>query len=103
MVGEKKYVTEYSEDRLHIVADYGVVLVICDKDGMGKNKCKIVAFGERGFGTRGVAQCLSSADLIKRFKRYSRNNSFVAVIRVSGDNDEIQTKIEEFYPLDTYN
>ncbi len=102
VVGEKKYSTEYSENHSHIVADYGVVLVICHQDGVGKNKCRIAAFGGRGFGTRGAVQSLSSPDLIKRFKRYSKNNSFLAIIRISGDNDEIHTSVQDFYPLDTY-
>ncbi len=102
IVGEKKYITEYSRDHSHIVTDYGVVMVICDRDDEGKDKCRIVAFGGRGFGTRGAIQCLSSTDLIKRFKRYSKNKSFLAVISISGDNDEIQTSVTDFYPLDTY-
>ena len=77
-------------------------MVICDRDDEGKDKCRIVAFGGRGFGTRGAIQCLSSTDLIKRFKRYSKNKSFLAVISISGDNDEIQTSVTDFYPLDTY-
>ena len=102
IVGEKEYVTEYSEDHSHIVADYGIVMVICDQDDNGKRKCKIVAFGGRGFGTRGAVQSLSSTGLIKRFKRYSKNNSFLAIIRISGDDDEIQTYVTDFYPLDSF-
>lgn len=101
-VGNKKYFTEYSENNLHIIADYGVVLVICSQDDMGKSKCRIAAFGGRGFGTRGALQCLSSSDLVKRFKRYSKNSSFLAIIRISGNTDEIQTSVIDFYPLDAY-
>lgn len=102
IVGEKTYTTEYSENHSYIVADYGIVLVICHQDDAGKNKCRIATFGGRGFGTRGAVQSLSSPDLIKRFKRYSKNNSFLAIIRISGDNDEIHTSVQDFYPLDTY-
>ena len=102
IVGGRKYTTEYSDNHSNIVADYGVVLVICNKDSEGKNKCRIAAFGGRGFGTRGAVQCLSITGIVKRFKRYSKNNSFLAIICIRGDNDEIRTSVEEFYPLDTY-
>ncbi len=103
VVGEKRYTTEYTTDNQKILADYGVVLVICSTGSTGKQNCKIAAFGGRGFGTRGTVQSLSSNDLIKRFKRYPKNKSFLAVIRVTEENDEFQTSVQDFYPLDLYN
>ncbi len=102
IIGEKQYVTEYTDDKSQIAADYGVVLVVCEQGSTGKQKCRIAAFGGRGFGTRGAIQSLAAPDLVKRFKRYSKNNSFLAIIRVSGDSDEPTTSVEEFYPLDIY-
>lgn len=102
VIGEKRYTTEYADDEKRIVADYGVVLVVCTRDNLGKMVCRMVAFGLRGFGTRGAVQSISSREMIKRFRRHSKTDSFVAVVRITENNEEIRSTVEEFYPLDSY-
>ena len=102
-IGNKKYETVYSADNSKIEIDYAAVLVICDKSDEHTIKNNIVIMGCRGYGTQGGVLSISNKELIKKHKRYKRNKSFVAIIKVEiGENGLLHTKVEDFFPLDIF-
>lgn len=103
-IGNKKYVTVYSDDKSKIKIDYAIVFAICDNSEEGNAKNIIVIMGCRGYGTQGGVSSVSSKNLIKKYKRYKKNKSFIAVIKIEFDENGLQhTTVVDFYPLDAFN